>query len=180
MKDLTLTQEYLICAVNDKGVLSSYNLDAGSCLIASGILEMQMEGCISIQEKKVSVCGELPEKLKYLQPLYNVIHQGKPVKLEKILDTYMISFTNKKLNELVDSIMNALKEADAVTMVKAGILGNKENYAPKKESVNRVIDKIRAELLEDGEITEVVIALTALLEKRGVSKNIFPGMNKNS
>lgn len=59
--------------------------------------------------------------------------------------------------------MESLKEADAVEPAKAGLLGNKEIYVPKKATITRVIEKIRAELLEDGEISEDVIALTALI-----------------
>ena len=52
MKDLTLTQEYFICAVNDKGKLSSFNVDRLVCLLASGMLELQLSGCISIDGRK--------------------------------------------------------------------------------------------------------------------------------
>ncbi len=101
------------------------------------------------------------------------MNQGKPVKLDKIFETYMVAFTDKKLHELTDSIMNSLKDANVVIPVKAGIMGNKENYVPAKETVNYVIEKIRAELLEDGELTEDVIALTALLDRAGYLKDYF-------
>ena len=101
------------------------------------------------------------------------MNQGKPVKLDKVFETYMIAFTDKKLHELTDSIMNSLKDANVVIPVKAGIMGNKENYVPAKETVNYVIEKIRAELLEDGELTEDVIALTALLDRAGYLKDYF-------
>ena len=80
MKDLTLTQEYFICAVNDKGKLSSFNVDRLVCLLASGMLELQLSGCISIDGgkkrilsgsgKSVSVTGPLPEEKAFLRPLY--------------------------------------------------------------------------------------------------------------
>ncbi len=101
------------------------------------------------------------------------MNQGKPVKLDKVFETYMVAFTDKKLHELTDSIMNSLKDANVVIPVKAGIMGNKENYVPAKETVNYVIEKIRAELLEDGELTEDVIALTALLDRAGYLKDYF-------
>lgn len=42
MKDLSLTQEHMICTVNEKGDLPGYNQKAVACLIVSGLLEMQM------------------------------------------------------------------------------------------------------------------------------------------
>lgn len=173
MNDLSITQEYMICTVNDKGALPGYNQKAVACLIVSGILEMQLEKCISLTDKKVSICAELPEHIAYLKPLYDVINQGKPVKAEKIVETYTITFTNKKLYELTDTLMDSLKQADVVEPVKAGLLGNKDSYVPKKEVITRIIEKIRSELLEDGEISGDVIALTALMEKSGSLKDYF-------
>lgn len=173
MKDLSITQEYIICTVNEKGALPSYNQKAAACLIVGGLLEMQLAKCISLNDKKVSVCAELPEHMAYLKPLYNVINQGKPMKVEKAVEAYTVTFTNKKLYELVDALMESLKEADVVEPVKAGFSGNKISYVPKKDIITRIIEKIRAELLEDGEISEDVIALTALMDKAGNLKDYF-------
>lgn len=132
-----------------------------------------MAKCISLNDKKVSVCAELPENMAYLKPLYNVINQGKSMKVEKAVEAYTVAFTNKKLYEFVDALMESLKEADVVEPVKAGLLGNKDSYAPKKDIVTGITEKIRGELLEDGEISEDVIALTALMEKAGNLKDYF-------
>lgn len=173
MKDLSIAQEYMICTANGEGTIAGYNQKAVACLIVSGLLEMQLAKCISLNDKNVSVCAELPENMAYLKPLYNIINQGKPMKVEKVVKAYTIAFTNKKLYELEDALMESLKEADVVEPVKAGLLSNKEGYAPKKDIVIGIIEKIRAELLEDGEISEDVIALTALMDKAGNLKDYF-------
>lgn len=173
MKDLSITQEYMVCTVNGKGTISSYNQKAVACLIVSGLLEMQLSKCITISDKKINVCSELPEHMAYLEPLYNVINQGKPMKVEKAVEAYTVAFTNKKLYALEDAVMESLKEVNIVEPVKAGLLGGKNAYVPKKDIVTGIIEKIRAELLEDGEISEDVIALTALMEKTGNLKDYF-------
>ncbi len=43
----------------------------------------------------------------------------------------------------------------------------------KKDIITGIIEKIRAELLEDGEISEDVIVLTALMDKVGNLKDYF-------
>ena len=53
MKDMTLTQEYFICAVNGKGKISGFSTEKQVCLVAAGLLELQMEGCICIDKKQV-------------------------------------------------------------------------------------------------------------------------------
>ena len=174
MRDLSITQEYMICTVNNKGALPAANPKAGVCLVVGGLLELQLEQCISMDDKKVvTVCAELPERMFYLKPLYDVIHQGKPMKAQKIVETYVSSFTSKKLNMLLDALMESLKAADVVEPVKAGLFGNKEGYAPKKEVITGIIEKIRAELLEDGELSEDILALTILLDKSGQLKEYF-------
>ena len=173
MRDLSITQEYLICTFNKKGALPSTNPKASVCMIIGGLLEMQMEKCISMEDKKVIVSAELPEHMSYLKPLYDVINQKKPMKAQKVVETYYASFTSKKLNMLLDALLDELKSADAVESVKTGLLGSKEAFAPKKEAVISVIEKIRAELLEDGDVSEDVIALTVLLDKSGQLKEYF-------
>ena len=173
MRDLSITQEYLICTLNKKGALPSTNPKASVCMIIGGLLEMQMEKCISMEDKKVIVSAELPEHMSYLKPLYDVINQKKPMKAQKVVETYYASFTSKKLNMLLDALLDELKSADAVESVKTGLLGSKEAFAPKKEAVTGVIEKIRAELLEDGDVSEDVIALTVLLDKSGQLKEYF-------
>lgn len=186
MKDLSITQEYMIFALNKKGSFPSSNSTAIACLVVSGVLEMQLEGCISLNDKKLTVCAKLPENLSYLKPLYNVINQGTPVKAEKVVEAYTVSFSNKKLNELTDALINELIKADIAEPAKAERSGNKgtfsrlliggalmgaipsrnkDTFVPKKEVITGIIEKIRAELLEDGKISEEVIALTALMDK---------------
>lgn len=171
MKDLSITQEYMICTVNGKGTISGNNEKAAACLVICGLLEMQLAKCVSLNEKKVSVCTELPENMTYLQPLYNMINHGKPMKVEKVIEAYTMALTNKKLYEFEDALMESLKEADVVEPVKTGLFSNKDSYVPKKDIVTGIIEKIRAELLEDGEISEDVIALTALMDQTGNLKD---------
>ena len=44
MKDMTLTQEYFICAVNGKGKISGFSTEKQVCLVAAGLLELQKIG----------------------------------------------------------------------------------------------------------------------------------------
>ena len=58
--------------------------------------------------------------------------------------------------------------------MKAGLFGNKEGYAPKKEVITGIIEKIRAETRDlVGELSEDILALTILLDKSGQLKEYF-------
>ena len=154
MKDLAITQEYLICAVNSKGKISGFSTEKLVCLIASGLLELQLEDCIKIDKKRVTVTNDLPDEKLYLKPLYDFVNQQKPVKLEKILAAYTYSFTDKNLHELIDSIGASLDDLGLVETTRTGIFGNKNAYVPNANAVHYVVDMIRAEFLEDVEVTE--------------------------
>ena len=172
MKDLSITQEYLICAVNSKGKISGFGSEKLICLIASGLLELQLEGCIKIDKKKVTVMNNLPEERLYLKPLYDFVNQQKPVKLEKVLEAYNYSFKDRGY-ELVNSIGASLKDLDLVEVTCAGIFGNKNAYIPNSNAVHYVVDMIRAEFLEDVEVTEDIASLIILLDKSKLLKIYF-------
>lgn len=173
MKDLTITQEYMICALNEKGKMSEMlGVEKIVCFVASGLLEMKLEGCIAMEKKKVCVISDLPGTLTHLKPLYDYINGYKSVKIEKIIEEYNY-FTDKKFYELVNSVGKSLVEINLAEEKEKGILGKRKYYVPTKDAVHYVIDMIRSELLEEGEITEDIVLLTILLAKGKIIKKYF-------
>ena len=59
MRDLTLSQEYLLCAVNEKGRLPHLGVERTVCLVAAALLELQLEGCVAVDKKYVTVTAPL-------------------------------------------------------------------------------------------------------------------------
>lgn len=173
MKDLAITQEYMICAVNAKGKISGFSTERLVCLVGAGLLELQLENCVKLDKKSVTVTGELPAGKQYLKPLYDYVNQKKPVKLEKILEAYNYSITDKRLNELFDSIGASLEEMGLAKAEKSGIWGNRKAFIPTTEAIHYVVDMIRAELLEEVEVTEDIAALVILLDKSKILKVYF-------
>lgn len=88
MKDLSIIQKYLLCAVNEKGTLSDLSTEKQVCFVAAGLLELQLGGCLALEGKKAEVTGPLPENRRYLKPLYDFIAEKSPVKVEKIVEAY--------------------------------------------------------------------------------------------
>ena len=172
MCDLSLIQQYWLCAVNPKGALYSTDFPATTCLIAAGLLDLLLAGCVTLEDKRVYVLAPLPEALDFLAPLYHALDREKPMKLSRLLERYTI-LTGKPLKTLLSSVLSTLVAAGLTTPVTAGLFKNQERQAPKEEAVDRVMEQIRAELLEDGPLTEDVVALTALLDKAGRLKDFF-------
>ena len=155
MKDLSITQEYMLCAMNEKGKISGFDTNKLVCMVASGLLELQMADCIQLEKKKVMVTNSLPENKAYLHPLYDFINQGRPVKVEKIIEEYNYSFSDKKLKDFMGAVGDSLADIGRVSITESnGIFGRKKSYVPSGDAIHYVIDMIRAELMEDQEITE--------------------------
>ena len=174
MKELSLIQEYFVCAVNEKGKLSAFSMERQVCLVAAGLLELKLEGCIGIENKKAAVTGELPEDRGYLKPLYDYLNQGKPVKLEKVVSDYNGSMTGRRMNELVDAVGGWLAGEGAVQAEQAGMFDGCQRYVPDRYALERTIEKLRAELLGEGELSGDTAALVLLLEKGKCLKDYFP------
>ena len=167
MRDLTLSQEYLLCAVNEKGRLPHLGVERTVCLVAAALLELQLEGCVAV------VTGPLPEGQAHLRPLYAFVNRPKPIRKEKLLEEYTYTVTDAQRDELLESIGRSLADLGLVQPVKVGLLGKKKGYAPTPEAISGVVDMIRAELLEEGEITEDVVSLVVLMEKGNCLKPYF-------
>ena len=181
MKDLSLTQEYLLCILRNKGKLSTFDIGKGMCLTGACVLELLMVGIIAREEKdKLSVRTHLPDRMSYLWPVYSYIKQKQPVRFKKIVERNSVTFTNQNVNEMIDAVGKSLVEAGCATEEKGGLFGGKTIYVPDEKALDRVIQNIRAELLEDGELSEDIIALTALLDKSGELSRYFSAYEKKA
>ena len=150
MRDLTLSQEYLLCAVNEKGRLPHLGVERTVCLVAAALLELQLEGCVAVDKKYVTVTGPLPEGQAHLRPLYAFVNRPKPIRKEKLLEEYTYTVTDAQRDELLESIGRSLADLGLVQPVKVGLLGKKKGYAPTPEAISGVVDMIRAVLMEKG------------------------------
>ena len=138
-----------------------------------------MEEVLSFDGKKLTVQSPLPEEKAYLRPVYQAVDRKQPVKFESIVEYFSLAFTDKHMNELIDSIGASLVQNGCVQREKGGgLLGGEDRYVPNETDVDSVVQSIRAELLEDGELSEDVVALTMLLHKSGDLQKYFSAYEK--
>lgn len=173
MTDLSVVQEYMLCAVNDKGVISAMDTDKQVCLVAAGLLELQLESCIAIEGKILRAAAPLPENRPYLKPLDDFIREKGTMKVSALVEAYCLSLTDKRLRALWDAVGQSLVSLGLAEAGKAGLLGSKTAYVPRREAVGSVVEMLRAEVLEDGTMTEDAAALTVLLERGKCLKPYF-------
>lgn len=173
MKDLSIMQKYMVCALDQKGNFSPASTERAVCLVAAGLLELRLEGCIDLEGRRARAAGPLPQGRRYLEPLYEEIARKPEVKLDSLVETYCMSVTDRRFHELKDGVGASLTELGLAEERRAGLLGNQRGYVCPPEAVRPVVEQMRAELLEEGEVTEDTAALAVLLEKGKCLKPYF-------
>ena len=161
MSNLSLSQEYMMCALNDKGKISTFSLERIIALAASAVAELMMDDVILSDGKKLSVKKSLPKNMRYLSPVYDFIEKKEPVGFKTVVEHFSFTFSSKNIEELFESIGESLITSGCARKEKSGVLGNRN-----------------AEILEDGELTEDIAALTALLDKTGELMRFFSAYEK--
>ena len=169
------TQELYLCALKPKGGfgLSDHIYEL---LSVSGILEL-LEGGFIIKDEKDRLLAEkdLGLELPYLKSLYEyIVSRKKPTKIETIVTDYSNAF-GKPIYTFIQAIGDSLAEQNAVTIEtsKKMLGGTKTKYLPVGSSVTHVIEKIRAEILEEGVMSDETVILAILLQKAGIIKDFF-------
>ncbi|MCL1882755.1 MAG: GPP34 family phosphoprotein [Defluviitaleaceae bacterium] len=179
MKNLSYTQEYYLCAVNAKGRLSlSKGTEIDCAFFAGAIMELLEHGFVKTKENECIVCDKpLDDDFAYLRPLYDFIAtQKKPRGLKDLGTDWMICFKlrNKTWDELREAIGTSLAvHGDVEELTNQGLLRNKTRFAPKAGTVTPIVERIRAELLEDGTVTQETVCLTALLDNSRLIGDYF-------
>ncbi|HAX73383.1 MAG TPA: GPP34 family phosphoprotein [Firmicutes bacterium] len=173
MKDLSITQEFLMCALNAKGKLPLDKNVISVCIIAGAIIELLQNGDIQLEGNHIVATKDSKKDLSYLHSLLNEINVQDSIQINKLLSQYVLTFTDKKIDLLILDISHELVKKQYATKVSNGMFVKKERFIPNETGVDRIVEKIRAELLEEGCISEETIALVTLLDKSNLIKKYF-------
>ena len=180
MKNLSTTQQYFLCVLKKNGKISSLEMEKTTCLAASAIVELLMDNILTLDGKKLSVQAPLPEDKSYLRQVYYVVMKKQPVKFESVMEYFSFNFTDKYMDGLIEDIGESLVNLGCVQKEKGGFMNGKTLYIPNADDVDHIVQNIRAEFLEEGEISEDIVVLTALLNKSGDLQRYFSSYEKQA
>jgi len=174
MKQLSITQKYYLCAVNQKGNLPFLrSTEISACILVSGILELLQVGYFNCGAKdKLTLQRLWDGEPAYLRSLYDVIVSGKkPKSTKEIAQYYLISLTDQPLKALVSEIGASLA-AGGYTTELTGKTKNKDTgrYAPRLEKAKEIITEIKSELANEVALSEEFLCLATLLDKSNLLK----------
>ncbi|WP_440896409.1 GPP34 family phosphoprotein [Amphibacillus sp. Q70] len=176
--DYSISQSFLLCVLKEDGTIPKLSLDE-NWLIAAGMLDLILHDTIDYVDEKIQVKGELPRKLSYLKTFYTFLKSS-----DKSAKSVVIEFSTKDLGKyktkLFKAIAKSLVEVNAVKIdSKANFLSSSESYIPNKVEVQKIIEEIRAELLEDGPVTQENTVLSMLLNTSSHLKDYFSKHERN-
>lgn len=179
MTNLSLTQDYVLYSLTEKGQIPFMNAEAQVCILAAGLLELLDAGCVCVDDcKRIQIATDLKPELSYLESLYLWLKYNKPMTVEKIAEEYSYSLNGKKLRVLTNAVGDSLVELGCATFEKGGF-GKKHYYIPDPDAVDAILDKIQSQILEKKDPDRHTYMLVYLLEKSRQIKRYFSIDDKN-
>lgn len=189
MTDLKLAQSFSMIALNAQSSLymTTVKKVALRCMASAVILEAYLDSAFTQTENKLILQNDVLDQshtMLYqetiLKPLLNKKDRGKGdlkwwLKRASIL-------SKKNIVKFEHAISDSLKEMDMLEEIPS-LLGNDlyydsagvaiKEYRSNIEAYSRITENIRAEILEDGSVTDEVICMIWLLRESGCMHDFF-------
>lgn len=174
---ISLTQRFFLCTETGSESVDIRDEKGMFGLVAAALLELELSGCVCIEEKKVCACAPLSEGCAPLAPLYNYIRRKGPVSVGKIARA---SFVKEILLLQLpnDSLSWQLRQSVGTALELRGLAqsrdGKKALFLPKPEAVQAEFAELRAALVDQTlPLDSDTAALALLLDKMGVLAEHF-------
>ena len=101
------------------------------------------------------------------------------VSIKNIIKSICFSFSEKKKKAIIEPLKMQMSENEIISLQKKKmIFRNKKIITLNDASLSAIIEEVRAELLEDGSLTDDIILLASLLNSTKFLKNIFSKYEK--
>lgn len=165
MKNLNLSQQYLLFTMNRNGKISSINYYVGMCLVMAGLLDLQEAQVIELDQKEIIILtDQLPEELEYLNCLFDKITQLKKKRIDKLATAYGATFFEKDLKLLVAQTRNSLIDLREITVETDG---NTLSYLAKEKTIAQLVARLENlnQLDHDGLKLAILLKKSSYLKK---------------
>lgn len=172
MENLSITQKYLLCILNERGRLPSFNETVSSTVFASALFDLILGGQIKIENQIIIPSDSKSEVLEHLKPLLEYIYSFKSISLSSFADKYTVPST-QNFQSLFTSIGDSLAAQGYTQKSMGGLSGNQAHYIPDKKTVNMIIEGIKTNFETQSTDFDESIIIVTLLEKSGCLKKCF-------
>ena len=166
MVNLSLPQEFFLLNLKSNGKFPAATSHEFGALLASVLIEFNQQELIVFSEKKFEIKPTpFPAELEYLSPVYQILEELKKKTATALANKYF-TFSDKNYKVLTTNIINTLTVKGIIQREKSrGILGERIIYHPSNKEKDRIIQRIRAELLEEGLVSPQTAALVFMMNR---------------
>ncbi|MBW7572375.1 hypothetical protein [Caproiciproducens faecalis] len=188
MKDLTLTQSFAMIALNAQNskYLTTVKKIALRCMAASVILETLLDSNSGTSWTAVDLRkAALPDSAAYsrsiLEPLNKKINSARALSLKRYLKA-AYSLSGRRLKKLEMSVADSLREQDLLQEIP-NLLGCDlyfdssgvpyMEYRSNIPEYEAITETIKAEVLDNGPVTDEAICMLWLLRESGSFSDFF-------
>lgn len=174
MKNLSISQKYLICALSKRGGLAKKSYEVSACMLSSCMLDLLSSDIITINGNgELIVKRKLTENMRHLKPFYEFLKREGDIKYETVISKYMLLFSNKEMKKIVLSISESVEKKGYVKFHKNESFKMGSIFVPILEKRIKLVENLKKELLINENIEDESIALTGLLMKSGLENKYF-------
>lgn len=183
MLNLSIVEKFVLCVLDSekKEKASFYGGKYPACIIASIFMELLLNQIITLDNKKnIVINKELNMDKEYFKLVYDKISSQKPRNLKKWIEYYVAGFTNKPVKEVVKSAIGALELNNSLQLEKKkGFFKENVIYNVDKQSLESVIQNVRAEFLQNDALTKETTILVAIMLQCDLLKKYFSKHEEN-
>lgn len=164
MKDISLTEAYFLCAVQEKGKLFGSSTLRVACLMAAVLYEMEQQGLLLLHEKELTLVPDPEITVPYFRPVYEHLKEMDSTTYKHVMQDYSCGWTDYRLNALANVIGTGLAERGLVTKAKLGLFNGRTYFMPHRNTLTELMVELETELLYTAAPTADLL-LWILLEK---------------
>lgn len=166
MKNLSLAEQYTLCALNEKESKSAlYSNEHAVCIIASSLWQLISYKIIKRDEnKRLVVNGKFNNTKNYLKYIYDDIALEKSRKVNEFVEDYIFNTSGSNLKNIINSLVDTLIERGYFKIEKQdGLFKERTIYLGNERVINDIIKKIREDVLEEQNINTETMILVSML-----------------
>lgn len=177
LNNLSIPQEFALLALDrDTNKLKSiFRMYIELYTVMACFVELSIDGKIKFEDNDtITVISLEPTEEKYLDRLLQIVSDEKPKKIKEWTSYFYYNHLSKQkeiyklvIGSLVDQEVLEIKDSEILNIIPI------KKYIDTTNNRNRIVEKIRAELLEAGNLEEHTIALVLLLNSKNMLKDYF-------
>lgn len=176
MKNLSLTEEYALCILNEKESKSILcSKEYAVCIIATSIWELISYKAVKLTEDKNLVINVNFHGTKgYLKYIYEDIALMQPIKVTELVENYIFNGSNSNLKNIVNSLAEDLMKNNSIKIKKKeGLFKEKEAYIGNVNIINSIIKEIREDVLDNKNVSAETMILATIIFWSKAHKEYF-------